>query len=65
MGHAIPNTLRGLVDKTLKMSFFKGNFHFLNLSWVLNQGRPKKRTSLKEDSNRLDILKPRSFVNSP
>ena len=58
MGYAILNRLIGLVNKTLKMSFFQENFHFHNLSWVLDQWRPKKRTSLKEDSNWNDILKP-------
>ena len=50
MGYAIVNRLIGLVNKTLKMSF---------LSWVLDQWRQKKRTSLKEDSDWLDILQPR------
>ena len=56
MGYAILNRLIGLVNKTIKMSFFQENFHFHKLSWVLT---PKKRTSLKEDSNWIDILKPR------
>ena len=62
MGHAILNRLIdrliGLVNKTLNMSFFQENFYFHNFSWVLDQWRPKNRTSLKEDSNWLDILKP-------
>ena len=66
MGYAILKRLIGLVNKTLKMSFFQDNFHFHNLSWVLDQWRPKKRTSLKEDRNWIDILKPRyiSLVSS-
>ena len=59
MGYAILNRLLGLVNKTLKMSFFQDNFHFHNLSRVLDQWRLKKRTSLKEDSNWIEILKPR------
>ena len=57
MGYAILNRLIGLVNKTLKMSFFQENFYFNNISWVLDQWRPKKRTSLKEDSTWIDILK--------
>ena len=60
MGYAILNRLIGLVIKALKMGFFQENFYFHNLSLVLDQWRPKKRTSLKEDSNWIDILKPRS-----
>ena len=63
MGHAILNRLIGLVTKTLNMSFFQENFHFHYLSWVLDQWSPKKRTSLKEDSNWIDILEPRSMTN--
>ena len=48
----------GLVNKTLKMSFFQDNFHFHNLSWVLDNDA-KKRASLKEDFNWIYILKPR------
>ena len=59
MGHAIFNRPIGLLNETLIMSFFQENFHFDNSSWFLDQWRPKKRTSLKEDSNWLDILKPR------
>ena len=57
MGYAILNRLIGLVNKTLKMSFFQENFHFQNAIWVLDQWRPKKWTLLKEDSNWIDILK--------
>ena len=58
MGHAILNRLIGLVNKTLKVIFFSRKLSFHSLSWVLDQWRPKKRTSLKEDSNWLDILQP-------
>ena len=66
MGYVILNRLISLINKTLKMSFFlQENIHFHNLSWVLDQWRPKKRTSLKEDSNWIDILKPLSMMFSP
>ena len=55
MGHAILNRLIGLVNKTLKMSFFS----FSQFKLGLDQWRPKKRTSLKEDSDWLNILQPR------
>ena len=41
MGYVIRNRLIGLVNKTLKMSFFQENFHFHNLSLVLDQWCPK------------------------
>ena len=43
MCRAILNRLRGLVNKTLKMSFFLSSifFNFYNFSWVLDQWRPK------------------------
>ena len=46
-------------QQALKMNFFQENFYFQGFNWVLDQWLPKKRISLKEDSNWLDILKPR------
>ena len=51
MGYAILNRPIALVNKTLNMSFFQANFHFHNLGWVFDQWRPKKWTSMKEDSS--------------
>ena len=56
MGHAILNRLIGLVNKTLKMSFFSRKLSFSQFKLGFGSMTPKKRTLLKEDINWLDIL---------
>ena len=58
MVYAILNRLIALVNKTLKMSFFSRKLSFSQLKLGFGSMSPKKRTSLKEDSNWIDILKP-------
>ena len=42
MGYAILNTLIGLVNKTLKKSFFSGELSFLQLKLSFGSMTPKK-----------------------
>ena len=58
MGYAILNKPIGLVNKTHKMSSFSRTLSFSQLKLGFGSMTPNNGTSLKEDSNRIDILKP-------
>ena len=58
MCHAILNRLTGSVNKTLKISFFSRRLSFSLIKLDFGSMTPDKGTTLKGDSNLLNILKP-------